>query len=128
MHHLPNLHPHRLSLRHICKATPLCHCVFYAYILTYKINIVNIFLKEAFESRFQVFLIFFKKLLQIKNLYVIIPKQLTNGPLVKRLRHGPLKAETWVRFPYGSPKRKTGTLCACFFFLTVHTGPNRTHL
>ena len=28
-----------------------------------------------------------------------------HGPLVKRLRHGPLKAETWVRFPYGSPNR-----------------------
>ncbi len=26
------------------------------------------------------------------------------GPLVKRLRHGPFTAVTWVRFPYGSPK------------------------
>ena len=26
-----------------------------------------------------------------------------NGPLVKRLRHGPFTAVTWVRFPYGSP-------------------------
>ena len=25
------------------------------------------------------------------------------GPLVKRLRHGPFTAVTWVRFPYGSP-------------------------
>ncbi len=25
------------------------------------------------------------------------------GPLVKRLRHRPLTAKTWVRFPYGSP-------------------------
>ena len=30
------------------------------------------------------------------------------GPLVKRLRHGPFTAVTWVRFPYGSPnKNKT---------------------
>ena len=29
------------------------------------------------------------------------------GPLVKRLRHRPFTAVTWVRFPYGSPKRKT---------------------
>ena len=27
------------------------------------------------------------------------------GPLVKRLRHGPFTAVTWVRFPYGSPNR-----------------------
>ena len=26
-----------------------------------------------------------------------------HGPLVKRLRHGPFTAVTWVRFPYGSP-------------------------
>ncbi len=25
------------------------------------------------------------------------------GPLVKRSRHRPFTAETWVRFPYGSP-------------------------
>ena len=25
-----------------------------------------------------------------------------DGPLVKRLRHGPFTAVTWVRFPYGS--------------------------
>ena len=29
-----------------------------------------------------------------------------SGPLVKRLRHRPLTAKTWVRFPYGSPKEK----------------------
>ena len=28
-----------------------------------------------------------------------------DGPLVKRLRHGPFTAVTWVRFPYGSPCR-----------------------
>ena len=26
-----------------------------------------------------------------------------HGPLVKRLRHRPFTAVTWVRFPYGSP-------------------------
>ena len=26
-----------------------------------------------------------------------------NGPLVKRLRHRPFTAESWVQFPYGSP-------------------------
>ena len=26
------------------------------------------------------------------------------GPLVKRLRHRPFTAESWVRFPYGSPQ------------------------
>ena len=30
-----------------------------------------------------------------------------NGPLVKRLRHRPFTAVTWVRFPYGSPKKIT---------------------
>ena len=32
-----------------------------------------------------------------------IPGWLTIGPLVKRLRHRPFTAESWVRFPYGSP-------------------------
>ncbi len=35
-----------------------------------------------------------------------IPGWLTNGPLVKRLRHRPFTAESWVRFPYGSPYYK----------------------
>ena len=29
------------------------------------------------------------------------------GPLVKRLRHRPFTAESWVRFPYGSPHYDT---------------------
>ena len=33
--------------------------------------------------------------------------RLLYGPLVKRLRHRPFTAVTWVRFPYGSPKRET---------------------
>ena len=33
-----------------------------------------------------------------------IPGWLTIGPLVKRLRHRPFTAESWVRFPYGSPQ------------------------
>ena len=32
-----------------------------------------------------------------------------DGPLVKRLRRSPLKAESWVRFPYGSPNNKIET-------------------
>ena len=43
------------------------------------------------------------------------------GPLVKRLRHGPFTAVTWVRFPYGSPKQK-GVQKHSFFVL-----PMRTH-
>ena len=40
-----------------------------------------------------------------------------NGPLVKRLRHGPFTAVTWVRFPYGSPSTKKDchkTVLFCF--------------
>ena len=33
-----------------------------------------------------------------------IPGWLTIGPLVKRLRHRPFTAESWVQFPYGSPQ------------------------
>ena len=32
------------------------------------------------------------------------------GPLVKRLRHRPFTAVTWVRFPYGSPNKKSRCL------------------
>ena len=41
------------------------------------------------------------------------------GPLVKRLRHRPFTAVTWVRFPYGSPWKRADAkasalfLCAC---------------
>lgn len=42
------------------------------------------------------------------------------GPLVKRLRRSPLKAESWVRFPYGSPHYDTPewlyrAVWECFF-------------
>ena len=37
------------------------------------------------------------------------------GPLVKRLRHRPFTAVTWVRFPYGSPKKETGFSLSLFF-------------
>ena len=37
------------------------------------------------------------------------------GPLVKRLRHRPFTAVTWVRFPYGSPCQKSSALRAGFF-------------
>ena len=38
------------------------------------------------------------------------------GPLVKRLRHGPFTAVTWVRFPYGSPKKESRTKVLLFLF------------
>ena len=38
------------------------------------------------------------------------------GPLVKRLRHRPFTAVTWVRFPYGSPKKKRRAQACLFFF------------
>ena len=43
------------------------------------------------------------------------------GPLVKRLRHGPFTAVTWVRFPYGSPNKNKTNLSSSFSFLTAHT-------
>ena len=47
------------------------------------------------------------------------------GPLVKRLRHRPFTAVTWVRFPYGSPKKKTSIRMSSFFTRTgiEETGP-----
>ena len=44
------------------------------------------------------------------------------GPLVKRLRHRPFTAVTWVRFPYGSPKKKDLLLQVLLFLLS---GGNR---
>ena len=43
------------------------------------------------------------------------------GPLVKRLRHRPLTAKTGVRFPYGSPKKKTSEQSSDVFFLSKPT-------
>ena len=46
--------------------------------------------------------------------------RLLYGPLVKRLRHRPFTAVTWVRFPYGSPRRSsslTSGLLLLFYFL-----------
>ena len=42
-----------------------------------------------------------------------------DGPLVKRLRRGPLTPQTWVRFPHGSPKLVSITV-------RVHPFPFRT--
>ena len=44
------------------------------------------------------------------------------GPLVKRLRHRPFTAESWVQFPYGSPNQKAQKHCfyavsELFFFV-----------
>ena len=47
------------------------------------------------------------------------------GPLVKRLRHRPFTAVTWVRFPYGSPKKKTPKRVSSFLVCTGIERPLR---
>ena len=47
----------------------------------------------------------------------IIVKQQSNGSLVKRLRHGPLKAETGVRFSHESPEKESTQFRVLSFFL-----------
>ena len=47
-----------------------------------------------------------------------------HGPLVKRLRHGPLKAETGVRFSHGSPRQTPRK--RCLFFVVVTREENRS--
>ncbi len=42
--------------------------------------------------------------------------RLNLGPLVKRLRHRPFTAVTWVRFPYGSPKNTAHRMVGCVFY------------
>ena len=42
--------------------------------------------------------------------------RLLYGPLVKRSRHRPFTAVTWVRFPYGSPKEKPLQMERFFFW------------
>ena len=51
---------------------------------------------------------FFRKILHFSFVCGIISplRTKTHGPLVKRLRHRPFTAVTWVRFPYGSPIAK----------------------
>ena len=52
----------------------------------------------------------------------------TLGPLVKRLRHGPFTAVTWVRFPYGSPQiKRIPPRYPFYLFFTVTRMRNRTH-
>ena len=46
------------------------------------------------------------------------------GPLVKRLRHRPFTAVTWVRFPYGSPNKK-GHPFGCPFLFTARESKGR---
>ena len=48
--------------------------------------------------------------------------------MVKRLRHGPFTAVTWVRFPYGSPKRTGAQKCSCSFLSPVRAYENLHHL
>ena len=42
--------------------------------------------------------------------------------MVKRLRHGPFTAVTWVRFPYGSPKHPVSKGTGCFSFYALFKG------
>ena len=44
------------------------------------------------------------------------------GPLVKRLRHRPFTAVTWVRFPYGSPNEKSRCLRIGIFCFMIRCG------
>ena len=46
--------------------------------------------------------------------------RLNFGPLVKRLRHRPFTAVTWVRFPYGSPKRSSSPFRWAAYFCIIH--------
>ena len=55
----------------------------------------------------------FKNPLTKEGIYSIIVERTKRGPLVKRLRRGPLKAEAWVRFPYGSPKKRQALRSEC---------------
>ena len=61
--------------------------------------------------------LFLKKVLTNAFRCDIIIKHLTNGSLVKRLRHQPLTLKTWVRFPYGSPNKNTTRFGWYFYFL-----------
>ena len=47
-----------------------------------------------------------------------------SGPLVKWLRHRPFTAVTWVRVPYGSPK-KIGVPLELRSFFNKKTGPSK---
>ena len=76
---------------------------------------------------FKILNIFFKKLLQNENSCGTISKQFKNGPLVKRLRRSPLKAESWVRFPYGSPAKQKGHSQECPFCFADNPYGLRTH-
>ena len=66
--------------------------------------------------------------MQKEKTCAIIFKHLTNGPLVKRLRRSPLKAESWVRFPYGSPAKQKGHSNECPFYFADNPYGLRTHL
>ena len=50
------------------------------------------------------------------------------GPLVKRLRHRPFTAESWVQFPYGSPdsNARKHRLSGIFSFCGVRCGEGNT--
>ena len=51
-----------------------------------------------------------------------VPLRLLYGPLVKWLRHRPFTAVTWVRVPYGSPKRHPAARWGVFLILSSPAG------
>ena len=46
--------------------------------------------------------------------------------MVKRLRHGPFTAVTWVRFPYGSPEKGSAAFAALPFLVDPFRGSEAT--
>ncbi len=63
-----------------------------------------------------------------EKFYDKIIRRLKIGSLVKRLRHGPLKAETGVRFSHESPQKETGTPCECLFLFARPMVERTPHL
>ena len=50
------------------------------------------------------------------------------GPLVKRLRHRPFTAVTWVRFPYGSPLKSPDAFASGLFVFLPRESKDRPQL
>ena len=96
------LPPSSVRLAHYTTSSPVCQYLF--------ANFFGFFQKKFFRRNFQ-------KPLD-KPLGVCYNMQ-ADGPLVKRLRHRPLTAKTWVRFPYGSPTRRADCLCSLLFLYFI---------
>ena len=79
--------PSSARLAHYTTSSSVCQYLFS--------NFFEFFQKKIFQRNFQK---------PIDKLSRMCYNMQADGPLVKRLRHRPLTAKTWVRFPYGSPK------------------------